>query len=60
MSEHVVSVSGVRTGLRRANAPAFGRDGSSVMVTGRHSVQGDALTARAGAGRQGRFTLRPK
>jgi NAD(P)-dependent dehydrogenase (short-subunit alcohol dehydrogenase family) len=59
MSEHVVLISGVRTGIGRANAPAFGRDGSSVVVSGRHGVEGDALTAALALGRQGRFTLRP-
>jgi NAD(P)-dependent dehydrogenase (short-subunit alcohol dehydrogenase family) len=45
MSEHVVLVTGALTGIGRATATAFGRDGASVVVSGRHDEEGEALAA---------------
>ena len=45
MSEHVVLVTGALTGIGRATATAFGRDGASVVVSGRHGEEGEALAA---------------
>ena len=36
MSEHVALVTGTLTVIGRATATAFGRDGASVLVSGRH------------------------
>jgi NAD(P)-dependent dehydrogenase (short-subunit alcohol dehydrogenase family) len=33
MSEHVVLITGARTGIGRATATAFGRDGASTLLT---------------------------
>jgi NAD(P)-dependent dehydrogenase (short-subunit alcohol dehydrogenase family) len=45
MNEHVVLVTGALTGIGRATATAFGRDGASVVVSGRHDEEGEALAA---------------
>ncbi|MDT5303502.1 MAG: hypothetical protein QOG79_6824 [Mycobacterium sp.] len=45
MSEHVVLVTGALTGIGRATAEAFAREGASVVVSGRHDAEGEALAA---------------
>jgi NAD(P)-dependent dehydrogenase (short-subunit alcohol dehydrogenase family) len=46
MSEHVVLVTGALTGIGRATATAFARDGASVVVSGRHDEEGEALAGQ--------------
>ena len=45
MSKPVVLVTGALTGIGRATAIAFARDGSRVVVSGRHEDKGQALAA---------------
>ncbi len=45
MSDHVVLITGALTGIGRAAALAFAREGSRVVVAGRHSEAGLALAA---------------
>jgi NAD(P)-dependent dehydrogenase (short-subunit alcohol dehydrogenase family) len=45
MCEHVVLVTGALTGIGRATATAFARDGASVVVSGRRDEEGKALAA---------------
>jgi NAD(P)-dependent dehydrogenase (short-subunit alcohol dehydrogenase family) len=45
MSEQVVLVTGALTGIGRATAMVFARDGASVVVSGRHDEEGEALAA---------------
>lgn len=45
MSNHVVLITGALTGIGRAAALAFAREGSSVVVAGRHEEAGQALAA---------------
>jgi NAD(P)-dependent dehydrogenase (short-subunit alcohol dehydrogenase family) len=45
MSQPVVLVTGALTGIGRATALAFARDGNRVVVSGRHQDKGQALAA---------------
>lgn len=45
MSKPVVLVTGALTGIGRATAIAFARDGSHIVVSGRHEDKGQALAA---------------
>lgn len=45
MSKPVVLVTGALTGIGRATAIAFARDGSRIVVSGRHEDKGQALAA---------------
>ncbi|MGB6489092.1 MAG: glucose 1-dehydrogenase [Steroidobacteraceae bacterium] len=45
MSNPVVLVTGALTGIGRATALAFARDGSRIVVSGRHEDKGQALAA---------------
>jgi NAD(P)-dependent dehydrogenase (short-subunit alcohol dehydrogenase family) len=45
MSERVVLVTGALTGIGRATAAAFAREGASVVVSGRRDQEGQALAA---------------
>jgi NAD(P)-dependent dehydrogenase (short-subunit alcohol dehydrogenase family) len=46
VSEHMVLVTGALTGIGLATATAFGRDGASVVVSGRDDEEDEALTAQ--------------
>ncbi len=55
MSKSVVLVTGGLTGIGRATALAFAREGASVVVSGRREDEGKALEAScAGSGRRPR------
>jgi len=45
MSRPVVLITGALTGIGRATALAFARDGARVVVSGRREVEGKALEA---------------
>jgi NAD(P)-dependent dehydrogenase (short-subunit alcohol dehydrogenase family) len=45
MSNPVVLVTGGLTGIGRAAAPAFAKDGAKVVVSGRRDVEGQALAS---------------
>ena len=45
MSGPVVLVTGALTGIGRATALAFARDGARVVASGRHEKEGQALAA---------------
>ena len=45
MSKPVVLITGALTGIGRATAVAFARDGSSLVVSGRHEDKGQTLAA---------------
>jgi len=49
MSKPVVLVTGALTGIGRATALAFARDGSRIVVSGRHEDKGQALAAEVRA-----------
>ncbi len=43
MSEQVVLITGALTGIGRATAIAFAREGANVVVSGRHDEEGQKL-----------------
>jgi len=45
MNTPVVLITGALTGIGRATALAFAKDGASVVVSGRHQDAGQALAA---------------
>src|SRR6185369_4716898 len=45
MNEPVVLITGALTGIGRATAQAFARDGARVVVSGRREAEGKALEA---------------
>jgi NAD(P)-dependent dehydrogenase (short-subunit alcohol dehydrogenase family) len=49
MSEHIVLITGGLTGIGRAAALAFAREGASVVVSGRKEAEGKALEAELSA-----------
>lgn len=49
MSKPVVLITGALTGIGRATALAFARDGSRIVVSGRHEDKGQALAAEVRA-----------
>lgn len=56
MSEQIVLITGALTGIGRAAALAFAREGASVVVSGRQDAEGKALEAElAGLGAKAAF-----
>src|ERR1700685_1221359 len=49
MTSSVVLITGALTGIGRATATAFARDGARVIVSGRHDDAGRALVSELGA-----------
>jgi NAD(P)-dependent dehydrogenase (short-subunit alcohol dehydrogenase family) len=45
MSNPVVLITGALTGIGRATAAAFAKDGARIVVSGRHEPEGKALAA---------------
>jgi NAD(P)-dependent dehydrogenase (short-subunit alcohol dehydrogenase family) len=45
MSNPVVLITGALTGIGRATAAAFAKDGAQIVVSGRHEPEGKALAA---------------
>ena len=45
MSKPVVLITGALTGIGRATAVAFARDGAQIVISGRNQEKGDALAA---------------
>src|ERR1700676_3881779 len=45
MSEQVVLITGALTGIGRATAIAFAKEGAKVVVSGRHTDEGQKLAA---------------
>src|SRR6202163_162922 len=45
MSKPVVLITGALTGIGRATAVAFARDGAQIVISGRNQKKGDALAA---------------
>jgi NAD(P)-dependent dehydrogenase (short-subunit alcohol dehydrogenase family) len=45
MSNQVVLITGALTGIGRANAIAFAKDGARLVISGRHDAPGEALAA---------------
>ena len=50
MSSPVVLITGALTGIGRATAVAFAREGARVVVSGRHDDEGRKLAARGRSG----------
>ena len=49
MSNPVVLITGALTGIGRATAAAFAKDGTSIVVSGRREAEGKALEAESSA-----------
>jgi NAD(P)-dependent dehydrogenase (short-subunit alcohol dehydrogenase family) len=47
MSDQIVLITGALTGIGRAAALAFAKEGASVVVSGRKEAEGKALEGRA-------------
>jgi NAD(P)-dependent dehydrogenase (short-subunit alcohol dehydrogenase family) len=48
MSEQVVLITGALTGIGRATAIAFAREGAKIVVSGRHDKEGQKLVTELG------------
>src|SRR5260221_14645522 len=56
MTNPVVLITGALTGIGRATALAFGRDGANLVVSGRHDDEGPVLvTERRALGAEAEF-----